>query len=198
MAKLYYFHGTMNAGKTNHLLSSAHNYRERKMEVLLMKPSIDNRCDIDFITSRTGLKKEALIISNNNNLYEITKNTTKIKNIRCVLIDEINFLTEEHIFQLSEIVDQLGIPVLAYGLKTNFKGRLFDSSKRLLELADEIIEIKTICGCGKASKMIIRIDKNGFALTSGKNILVGGEDIYVSLCRKCWKKAFYNGKKIIQ
>lgn len=186
MAKLYFYYSTMNAGKSTVLLQSSYNYRERGMQTLLFTPAIDTRHKQGLIHSRIGLSEQASIFYPSDNLYQMVKNTTT--ECACVLIDEAQFLTRDQVYQLTEISDQLGIPVLAYGLRTDFKSEPFEGSQYLLAWADELIEIKTICHCGRKATMILRINENGEAVSEGSQVLIGGNNLYVSTCRKHFKQ----------
>ncbi len=189
MAKLYFYYSAMNAGKTTTLLQSAYNYRERGMDTLVFKPSIDDRHATTKVRSRVGLEDDALSFGSKDDLLAITEKIDKDTPLSCVLLDEAQFLTKLQVFELSEIVDRLRIPVLTYGLRTDFKGDLFEGSINLLAWADELLEIKTICHCGKKATMVLRLDENGNPLVSGEQILIGGNETYVSVCRKHFKSA---------
>ncbi len=189
MAKLYFRYSAMNAGKTTQLLQVKYNYEERGQNVLLMKPSIDNRDSTDNIKSRIGLESEAVLVEGNTDLYQYVKGVISNHPVHCLIIDEANFLTREHVFQLCRVVDDLNIPVIAYGLRSDFKGNLFPGSEALLAFADSIEELKTICWCGKKAIMNTRL-KNGKPVYEGEQIQIGGNESYISLCRKHW----YEGK----
>ena len=195
MAKLYFYYSTMNAGKSTVLLQSSYNYRERGMHTLLFTPAIDTRHQQGFIHSRIGLSEQATVFDPTDNLYQFVKNeTTKSA---CVLIDEAQFLTRDQVYQLTQITDELGIPVLAYGLRTDFRGELFEGSQYLLAWADELIEIKTICHCGRKATMILRLNEKGEAVSEGSQVLIGGNNLYVSTCRKHFnQKAPHSTKKL--
>lgn len=185
MAKLHFYYSAMNAGKSTVLLQSDYNYKERGMDTLLYIPESGKRCDTNKITSRIGLEAEAIVFDNNFNLYEYAKEAIKKNsNIKCVLLDEAQFLTKAHVHQLTQICDELRIPVLAYGLRSDFLGEPFESSKYLLTLADILIEIKTVCHCGRKAIMNLRVDVNGKVARKGDQFEVGGNDRYVSVCRK--------------
>ena len=184
MAKLYFYYSTMNAGKTTTLLQSSYNYLEKGMKTLLFTPKIDNRYGENLITSRIGISAKAITIDYNFNIFEyIINKYNNLLNISCILIDEVQFISKKQIYQLINIVDILNIPVIAYGLRTDFKGNPFLSSVYLLSIADKISEIKTICYCGKKATMTMRIDFNSNKITSGKQIKIGGNKTYVSCCR---------------
>lgn len=185
MAKVYFYFSAMNAGKSTVLLQSSHNYRERGMQTLLFTPAIDTRYQKGVIHSRIGLSEAALIFQNNDNLYQQV--TEQNKEYACILIDEAQFLTRDQVFQLTEIADKLNIPVLSYGLRTDFKGELFEGSQYLLAWADELIEIKTICHCGRKAIMILRLNEKGEVVSDGEQVFIGGNNTYVSTCRKHYK-----------
>lgn len=188
MAKLYFYYSAMNAGKSTVLLQSSHNYRERGMQTLLLTPAIDTRYQQGTITSRIGLNDEAFAFQAIDNLYELTAQLNKKVAYACILIDEAQFLTREQVHQLTEITDHLSIPVLAYGLRTDFRGELFPGSQFLLAWADELVELKTICHCGRKAIMNMRIDSHGDAVVEGEQVLIGGNESYVSTCRLHFKR----------
>ena len=189
MAKLYFYYSAMNAGKTTTLLQSAYNYYERGMDTLILKPSLDDRHNTDVVRSRIGLETNAVSFNVCDDLLELTETRNQKSTLNCLLLDEAQFLTKSQVFALGEVVDKLDIPVLAYGLRTDFKGELFEGSLHLLAWADELLEIKTVCHCGKKANMVLRLDKNGMPLKSGEQIQIGGNDSYVSVCRKHFKSA---------
>lgn len=189
MAKLYFYYSAMNAGKSTVLLQSSHNYQERGMQTLLLTPKIDNRFAEGIIHSRIGLSESAYSFTEQDNLYEwVNTQRLKLHRIACVLIDEAQFLSREQVDQLSDVTDKLNLPVLAYGLRTDFVGELFEGSQYLLAWADELVEIKTICHCGSKATMNMRIDEYGKALEEGEQVLIGGNDRYVSTCRRHFKQ----------
>tara|TARA_B100000945_G_C20213190_1_gene517028 strand:+ start:34 stop:627 length:594 start_codon:yes stop_codon:yes gene_type:complete len=188
MAKLYFYYSAMNAGKTTTLVQSAYNYRERGMNTLVLKPEIDERYSSSIVRSRIGLETDAITIDTNDDLFLLTEKINRKKTLSCVLLDEAQFLTKSQVFSLGEIVDRLDIPVLAYGLRSDFRGELFEGSLHLLAWADELIEIKTICHCGKKASMVLRLDENGNPMSDGDQVKIGGNDIYVSVCRKHFKQ----------
>lgn len=188
MSKLYFYYSTMNAGKTTALLQSNYNYRERGMKTLLFTAAIDNRYGMGRIRSRIGLEAEANIFSGSDDLFRITGQHHEREPIDCVLVDEAQFLTRDQVYQLSEVVDRLSIPVLAFGLRTDFSGNLFEGSAALLAWADELKELKTICHCGKKATMVVRIDENNQPVKEGQQVLIGGNDRYISMCRRHWKE----------
>ena len=186
MAKLYFYYSSMNAGKSTTLLQSAHNYRERGLTPLLFTPQLDTRAGTGRIASRIGLETDARAFTPADDLHQLTAAGT----IDCVLIDEAQFLSRAQVYQLGEVADRLDIPVLAYGLRTDFQGNLFEGSQYLLAWADKLIEIKTICHCGRKATMNLRIDAAGDAVTSGEKIEIGGNDRYIPLCRMHFYEAF--------
>ncbi len=186
MAKLYFYYSAMNAGKSTVLLQSSYNYQERGMETLVYTPKFDTRFGEALVASRIGLKAEAISFEANTDLFKDVEKHLKREGhkIRCVLVDEAQFLTREQVDQLATVVDKLRIPVLTYGLRTDFRGELFEGSARLLALADEVNEIKTICHCGSKATMVLRVDEEGRAVKTGAQVEIGGNDRYVSVCRK--------------
>jgi thymidine kinase len=197
MAKLYFYYSAMNAGKTTHLLQSSYNYRERGMNTLILSPAFDNRFGVGKVTSRIGLDSPSVMFSAKENIYNLTSNYLKEREIHCVLVDEAQFLSKDQVYQLTEIVDQLDIPVLAYGLRTDFQGELFTGSQYLLAWADHLKELKTICHSGKKATMVVRVDENGRAVKSGAQVEIGGNDRYISVSRAEYKRIFY-GEGIIE
>lgn len=188
MAKLYFYYSAMNAGKSTILLQSSYNYKERGMETLLFTPSIDTRYGENKISSRIGLQANAISFGNDDNLYEYTlqKQVANDK-LRCVLVDEAQFLSKIQVEQLTDIVDKLDIPVLAYGLRSDFRGEPFPGSQYLLVWADNIVEVKTICHCGRKATMNMRVDAEGRAVKEGAQVHIGGNEQYVAMCRKHFK-----------
>jgi thymidine kinase len=189
VAKLFFYYSAMNAGKTTTLLQSAYNYHERGMRTLIFTPKLDNRAGESMVASRIGLKAKALAFERDDDL-EILLNRVLAKHqkIDCVLVDEAQFLSKNQVWQLTEIVDQHNIPVLAYGLRTDFRGELFEGSQYLLAWADSLIEIKTICHTGKKATMVVRVDENGRAVKEGPQVQIGGNERYVSVSRSEFKK----------
>jgi len=182
-AQLYYRYSTMNAGKSIEVIKVAYNYEERGKTVMVLVPSVDNRYGKGFVTSRIGPQREAIVIGDDSNILELFMRENARKPIDCVLLDECQFLKKHHVEELVEIVDSFEIPVLAYGLKNDFKNELFEGSYYMLVYADKIEEIKTICWCGRKATMVARI-QDGKIVKQGKQIMIGGNDLYVSLCRK--------------
>lgn len=194
MAKLYFNYGVMGSSKSLRLLATAHDFDEKNIPILVIKPSADTRDGADIIKSRAGLERKCVSVDADFNLYELVSKFNQIKSatleegIKWVLVDECQFLAEEQVDQLSDIVDFLGINVICYGLRTDFKSKLFPASKRLFELADGIEEIKTSCKCGNKASINARFSPEGKIITEGSQILVGGDDLYHAICRKDWKK----------
>ena len=184
MAKLYFNYSSMNAGKSTMLLQANHNYSERGMNAQLYTSSPDNRFGNDEITSRIGLKKKSNTFTKDTNIFEEIALKHKALFVDCLLIDEAQFLTKKQVEQLGKIVDKLEIPVLAFGIRTDFQGNLFEGSKFLLAWADNLKEIKTVCHCGRKATMVLRINDQGKVIEDGAQIEIGGEDKYVSVCRK--------------
>ena len=191
MAKLFFYYSSMNAGKSTALLQSSYNYRERGMQTLILAPDLDDRYGKGKVTSRIGLESHATTFRTADDLYQLI--TVKIAEapLHCVLIDEAQFLSKEQVFQLGEVTDELNIPVLAYGLRTDFQGEPFPGSQYLLAWADNISELKAICFCGGKATMVIRLDQDGNAITQGSQVEIGGNDRYVSMCRKHFKENYY-------
>lgn len=190
MAKLYFYYSSMNAGKSTALLQSSYNYRERGMNTLVLAPALDNRYGVGSVTSRIGLESPATTFTNADDLYDIIAACVEDEPLHCVLIDEAQFLTKEQVFQLGDVTDQLDVPVLAYGLRTDFQGEPFQGSKYLLAWADNLKELKAICFCGSKATMVIRMDEDGNAVTSGSQVEIGGNDRYVSMCRKHFRENY--------
>ncbi|HVV69400.1 MAG TPA: thymidine kinase [Gammaproteobacteria bacterium] len=185
MAKLHFYYSAMNAGKTTMLLQSSYNYRERGMDTLIFVPKLDTRFAAGQVTSRIGLSSEAIVFAEEDNLFDqVNQAFLANNNIRCVLVDEAQFLTKEQVRQLCHITDQLNIPVLAYGIRTDFRAEPFPGSLYLLAWADLLIEIKTICFCGRKATMNQRIDEHGHVITQGNQVEIGGNERYISTCRK--------------
>ena len=184
MAKLYFNYSSMNAGKSTMLLQANHNYQERGMSTIIYTSSVDDRYGKKEIVSRIGLKAESNIFSSDTNIYKEVISFNKDKRVDCVLIDEAQFLSKDQVAQLGQIVDDLIIPVLTFGIRTDFKGNLFEGSEYLLAWADNLKEIKTVCHCGRKATMVLRLDENGNVLETGDQIEIGGNEKYVSICRK--------------
>jgi thymidine kinase len=188
MAKLYFYYSAMNAGKSTTLLQAAWNYQERGMRPLLLTPQLDTRDGVGKIASRIGLVAEALVFSQHDSLLDTFRRHHAESPLACVFVDEAQFLTRRQVFELGEIADDYGIPVLAYGLRTDFQGNLFEGSHFLLAWADVLHEIKTVCHCGRKATMVLRLDEDGISVRSGEQIKVGGNESYVSVCRRHFKQ----------
>lgn len=194
MAKLYFHYGVMGSSKSLRLLATAHDFDEKNIPIIVLKPSADTRDGENMVKSRAGLERECISIEPTINIYTVVNEFNHIRMatdeemIKWILVDECQFLTEEQVDQLSDIVDFLGVNVMCYGLRTDFKSKLFPASKRLFELADEIEEIKTSCTCGGKASINARFSHEGRIITEGSQILVGGDDLYHAICRKDWKK----------
>ncbi len=186
MAKLYFNYSSMNAGKSTILLQASHNYRERGMHTLLLTSSHDDRAGKGKIASRIGLAVEADLFLPETDLYSFILAEHAKQPLACVFVDEAQFLTEEQVWQLANIGDTHRIPVMCYGLRTDFQGKMFPGSAALLALADQLREIRTICWCGSKATMVVRLGPDGNIVVDGEQIVIGGEDKYVSLCRKHW------------
>jgi thymidine kinase len=188
MAKLYFYYSAMNAGKSTVLLQSSYNYRERGMNTLILAPELDDRFRIGKVTSRIGLESEATTFNTADNLLVLITEALGKDAIHCILIDEAQFLTRLQVRQLSDVCDSLDVPVMAYGLRTDFQGKLFEGSQALLAWADSLVEIKTICHCGRKATMVLRIDAEGKAIKDGQQVQIGGNERYLSVCRKHFKE----------
>ena len=184
MAKLYFNYSSMNAGKSTMLLQANHNYIERGMKPRIYTSDLDNRFGEGEIVSRIGLKAKSNIFSSKTDIYKDVLNSCKNSIVDCVLIDEAQFLTQNQVIQLGKIVDELDTPVLAFGIRTDFQGNLFEGSKYLLAWADNLKEIKTVCHCGRKATMVLRLNARGEVVSDGTQIEIGGEEKYVSVCRK--------------
>jgi thymidine kinase len=189
MAKLYFYYSAMNAGKTTTLLQSSYNYQERGMRTAIYTPRLDDRAGAGVVASRIGLSATGRPFVPSDDLLELVRaDIDEHGTLHCVLVDEAQFLTKQQVWQLTEVVDQLGIPVLAYGLRTDFRGELFEGSKYLLAWADKLTEIKTICHTGKKATMVVRVDDQGRAVTEGPQVEIGGNDRYISVSRAEFKR----------
>lgn len=190
MAQLYYKYGTMNSGKSFEIIKVAHNYEEQGKPVVIFTPAIDTRSGTDQVGSRVGMTRPAVSVDDETDLYEKVKEQLAAERIYCVLVDEAQFLKERHVIQLTRIVDELGVPVMAFGLKNDFQNRLFEGSYYLLVYADKIEEVKTICWyCDRKATMVVRY-KDGAPVREGDQIQIGGNDDYKPVCRKCYRAAF--------
>jgi thymidine kinase len=189
MAKLYFHYSTMNAGKSTLLLQAAHNYRERGMATYLLTAQFDNRAGQGQIASRIGIGEPADTFAPGDDLFARLRAKFETEPTACVFIDEAQFLTKEQVWQLARAVDDLGVPIMCYGLRVDFQGNLFPGSAALLAWADEMREVRTICHCGKKATMVIRRGPDGQALKEGDQVVIGGNETYVSLCRRHWREA---------
>ncbi|MCL4118885.1 UNVERIFIED_CONTAM: hypothetical protein GTU68_036210 [Idotea baltica] len=189
MAKLYFNYSTMNAGKSTALLQASYNYRERGMDTFLLTAALDDRAGAGKIASRIGISQDATRYTKETDLFDTIKHALGGAEFACVFIDEAQFLTPDQVWQLARVVDDLNVPVMCYGLRVDFLGHAFPGSAALLAMADEMREVKTICWCGKKATMVVRKDADGNVQKTGDQILIGGNDTYVSLCRKHWRSA---------
>ena len=194
MCKLYYYYGVMGSSKSLRLLATAHDFDEKSIPILVLKPSADTRDGKNIIKSRAGLERECISVDPDINIFDIVNEFINLRKLegkstlKWILVDECQFLTEEQVEQLSDIVDYLDVNVICYGLRTDFKSKLFPASKRLFELADDIEEVKTSCDCGERASINARFNSEGKIITEGSQILVGGDDLYHAICRKDWKE----------
>jgi len=189
MAKLYFNYSTMNAGKSTVLLQAAHNYKERGMVPYLMTAKLDNRAGEGRIASRIGISEDADTFDAHEDLFIKVQNRLNTGPCACIFIDEAHFLSDVQVWQIARAVDELGVPIMCYGLRVDFMGQLFPGSAALLALSDEMREIRTICHCGKKATMVIRLDADGNTMRDGAQVQVGGNETYVSLCRRHWRAA---------
>ncbi|MEP3331435.1 thymidine kinase [Sedimentitalea sp.] len=189
MAKLFFNYSSMNAGKSTLLLQASHNYREHGMDTYLLTARVDDRAGAGRIASRIGIGAEADIFVPTDDLFAMISARQKQGKIACVFVDEAQFLSHEQVWQLARVVDDLNVPVLCYGLRVDFRGELFPGSATLLALADEMREVRTICRCGRKATMVIRQDAEGRVITEGAQVQIGGNETYVSLCRRHWREA---------
>ena len=187
MAKLYFHYSTMNAGKSTLLLQASYNYRERGMATLLLTAAHDNRAGPGRIASRIGIADDALTFASDSDLFALVADQGR--SAACIFVDEAQFLTHAQVWQLARVADDLGQPVMCYGLRVDFRGQLFPGSAALLALADDLREVRTICHCGRKATMVVRQDEQGRALREGAQEQIGGNETYVSLCRRHWRAA---------
>ncbi|KOY60876.1 thymidine kinase [Photorhabdus heterorhabditis] len=195
MAQLYFYYSVMNAGKSTSLLQSSYNYNERGMRTLIFTAEIDTRFGKGKVSSRIGLSAGALLFSQQTDIGELIRNENKREKVHCVLIDECQFLTKEQVEQLCKVTDYDDIPALCYGLRTDFRGELFSGSQYLLAWADKLVELKTICHCGRKASRVLRFDSEGVAIYDGKQIDIGGNEKYVSVCRKHYTDVINEAKE---
>jgi len=189
MAKLYFHYSTMNAGKSTLLLQAAHNYRERGMDTVLLTAALDGRAGAGRIGSRIGIGAEAETFAHGDDLFDRIADRQAKGPLACVFVDEAQFLSPEQVWQLARVADDLSVPVMAYGLRVDFRGALFPGSAALLALADDLREVRTICHCGRKATMVVRLDADGRAVTDGAQVQIGGNETYVPLCRRHWRDA---------
>ncbi|MEZ2219921.1 thymidine kinase [Rhizobium sp. RCC_161_2] len=189
MAKLYFHYSTMNAGKSTMLLQAAYNYQERGMRTAAFIAALDDRAGRGKIASRIGLTMDAIPFDAADDLYALVDKMHADEPLACVFVDEAQFLSHEQVWQLAHVVDRLDLPVMTYGLRTDFHGKLFPGSQELLTIADELREVRTICHCGRKATMVVRLDSAGKVAREGAQIEIGGSDKYVSLCRRHWEEA---------
>jgi thymidine kinase len=193
MAQLYFYYSAMNAGKSTALLQSSYNYQERGMRALVYTAEIDDRFGAGKVSSRIGLSSPAKLFNQQTSLFDDIAAENAREPIHCVLVDESQFLTRDQVYALSEVVDELDIPVLCYGLRTDFRGELFIGSQYLLSWSDKLVELKTICFCGRKASMVLRLDQEGRPYNEGEQVVIGGNERYVSVCRKHYKEALQIG-----
>ncbi len=195
MAKLYFKYGAMGSSKTAQALITKYNYEENDMKVWLIKPSADIRDGVDVLRSRIGLQAQVQVILPGEDIYEVFR-LTRLGKCDVVIVDECQFMTPEQIDQLRAIVNDFAVPVLCFGLRTDFQTKLFPGSRRLMELADAIEEIKTMCDCGAKATVNARIDCEGHIVTEGAQVLLGGNDAYIAMCHRCYIRGIREHKKI--
>lgn len=193
MAKLYFHYSTMNAGKSTALLQASHNYREGGMATYLLTAQFDTRAGEGRIASRIGIGEPADTFNPDDDMFAKVRLRLALGPAACIFIDEAQFLTRDQVWQLARVVDDLGVPVMCYGLRVDFRGELFPGSAALLALADEMREVRTICACGRKATMVVRKGPDGRALKDGAQVLIGGNETYVSLCRRHWREAVGDG-----
>ncbi|WP_022944472.1 thymidine kinase [Pseudoalteromonas ruthenica] len=198
MAQLYFYYSAMNAGKSTTLLQSAFNYRERGMRPMIMTAAIDDRSGVGKVASRIGLQADAYVFDGGSDVFALIQQQHQIQPVNCVLVDESQFLSKQQVWQLTEVVDQLRIPVLCYGLRSDFLGELFVGSQYLLAWADKLVELKTVCHCGRKANHVLRYDSEGTVVASGDQVQIGGNERYVSVCRKHYKQALNDPSTIQQ
>lgn len=189
MAKLYFHYSTMNAGKSTLLLQAAHNYRERGMQSYLITAQLDNRAGEGRIASRIGIGEPADTFAPDEDLFAKIEARLAEEPLHCIFIDEAQFLSQAQVWHLARVVDDLGLPVMCYGLRVDFQGNLFAGSSALLAWADEMREVRTICHCGKKATMVVRKGADGHAMRDGDQVVIGGNETYLSLCRRHWREA---------
>ena len=196
MAQLYFYYSAMNAGKSTSLLQSSYNYQERGMQTLIFTAEIDDRYGKGKVASRIGLSSSAALFNKTTDLYSEIQQANALSPLHCILLDESQFLTREQVKQLTYVTDNLNIPVLCYGLRTDFRGELFEGSRYLLAWADKLVELKTVCHCGRKANMVLRLDAEGQPFHDGAQVVIGGNDQYISVCRKHYWQAIEQGCKV--
>jgi thymidine kinase len=194
MAKLYFHYSAMNAGKSTLLLQAAYNYSERGMSAMLFTAALDDRAGRGRIASRIGLEAQAEAYGPEDDLFALVAERHRHEPQHCVFVDEAQFLTEDQVWQVARIADRLGIPVMCYGLRTDFRGELFPGSRALLAIADHLREVRTLCRCGRKATMVVRLSADGKVARQGEQVVIGGEDRYVSLCRRHWEEEMGRAK----
>ena len=192
MAQLYFYYSAMNAGKSTSLLQSSYNYRERGMNTLVMTASIDDRYGVGKVSSRIGIETAAQVFGSSDDIAKMITTAHEEQKLHCILIDESQFLSKEQVKQLTYIGDILDIPVLCYGLKTDFQGELFTGSQYLLAWSDKLVELKTICHCGRKANMVVRLDDEGKPMREGEQVAIGGNESYESVCRKHFREFLWD------
>ncbi len=193
MAKLYFSYAAMNAGKSTVLLQASHNYRERGMNTLLFTAALDDRAGTGKIASRIGVGSDAMLFGPEDDLFTTIERANAATPFSCIFFDEAQFLTPDQVWQLAHVADRLRIPVMCYGLRTDFQGKLFPGSAELLAIADDLREIRTICHCGAKATMVVRLGADGRPVTEGQPVDIGGNEKYVSLCRRHWEETVGHG-----
>ncbi|QGX91388.1 thymidine kinase [Tatumella sp. TA1] len=196
MAQLYFYYSAMNAGKSTSLLQSSYNYQERGMQTLIFTAEIDDRYGKGKVASRIGLSSSAALFNKMTDLYSEIQHANALSPLHCILLDESQFLTRDQVKQLTYVTDNLNIPVLCYGLRTDFRGELFEGSRYLLAWADKLVELKTVCHCGRKANMVLRLDAEGQPFHDGAQVVIGGNDQYISVCRKHYWQAIEQGCKV--
>nr|WP_277753462.1 thymidine kinase [Rosenbergiella epipactidis] len=195
VAQLYFYYSAMNAGKSTSLLQSSYNYQERGMNTRIFTAEIDDRYGKGRVASRIGLSSSAALFSKDTDLFHEIKQSHEAQQLHCILLDESQFLTREQVKQLTYVTDHLNIPVLCYGLRTDFRGELFEGSLYLLAWADKLVELKTVCHCGRKANMVLRLDAQGRPFHDGAQVVIGGNDKYISVCRKHYWQAIEQGSE---
>ncbi|MDP5187298.1 MAG: thymidine kinase [Alishewanella sp.] len=198
MAQLYFYYSAMNAGKSTSLLQSAYNYQERGMTVAIFTAALDNRFGLGKVSSRIGLAMDAHIFDHQFDFFTTLQQQKAAGRLDCVLIDEAQFLSKTQVRQLTDVVDELNVPVLAFGLRTDFLGETFAGSQALLAWADKLIELKTICHCGRKANFVVRLDEHGQAATAGSQVQIGGNESYVSMCRQHFKALVWQKPETVE